>query len=130
MANTTYEQVLRSFESTFQNKYVLPEELVYQWFIDSLGEFSLEVEVLNFDETQREFDRDLDQWIIRSLALMMKIKYCTREVSRINKLNNIIGKDVSFNATGDTKKYTRAELLNEINTLQDLLQKQKPTAYI
>ena len=61
---------------------------------------------------------------------MMKIKYCTRELSRVNKLNNIIGKDLSLNSTGDSKKYTMSELINEIENLKELLNKQKTTAYL
>lgn len=130
MTNTTYQEILDSFESTFQNKSVLAEGLVYQWFLDSLGEFELEIKALNFDEALKEFDVKLPRWIVTSLGLMMKIKYCTREVSRVNKLNNIIGKDISFNGNGDTKKYTKDELDSEISKLTRLLDNQKPTAYV
>jgi hypothetical protein len=128
--NTTYQKILDSFESTFQNKYILPDSLVRQWFLDAVGEFTLEIDELKFDETLNEFDTKLNQWIISSLGLMMKIKYCTREISRVNKLNNIIGKDISLNSTGDTKKYTKEELDSEISKLTKLLDNQKPTAYV
>jgi len=130
MANTTYQEVIDSFESTFQNKYVLAEGLVKQWFLDSVAEFSLELENLNFDTTTNTFDRVLPRWIIVSLGLMMKVKYCIREISRVNKLNNIIGKDISFNGNGDTKKYTKEELDSELTRLNKLLDNQKPTAYV
>ena len=130
MANTTYQEVVDSFESTFQNKYVLAEGLVKQWFLDSVAEFSLELENLNFDTTTNTFDRVLPRWIIVSLGLMMKVKYCIREISRVNKLNNIIGKDISFNGNGDTKKYTKEELDSELTRLNKLLDNQKPTAYV
>lgn len=130
MANTTYAEVIESFESTFQSKYILPDGLIKQWFLDSVGEFSLEVEVLNFDTILEEFDTRLPRWIITSLGLMIKIKYCIREISRINKLSNIIGKDISFNGNGDTKKYTKEELDSEISRLTKLLNNQKPTAYV
>lgn len=130
MANTTYQEVIDSFESTFQNKYVLAEGLVKQWFLDSVAEFSLELENLNFDTTTNTFDVILPRWIVVSLGLMMKVKYCIREISRVNKLNNIIGKDISFNGNGDTKKYTKEELDSELARLNKLLDNQKPTAYV
>lgn len=130
MANTTYQEVVDSFESTFQNKYVLAEGLVKQWFLDSVAEFSLELENLNFDTTTNTFDVILPRWIVVSLGLMMKVKYCIREISRVNKLNNIIGKDISLNGNGDTKKYTKDELDSELARLNKLLDNQKPTAYV
>lgn len=130
MANTTYQEVIDSFESTFQNKYVLAEGLVKQWFLDSVAEFSLELENLNFDTVTNTFDVILPRWIVVSLGLMMKVKYCIREISRVNKLNNIIGKDISFNGNGDTKKYTKEELDSELARLNKLLDNQKPTAYV
>lgn len=130
MANTTYQEVIDSFESTFQNKYVLADGLIKQWFLDSVAEFSLELETLNYDTNTSAFDRVLPRWIIISLGLMMKVKYCIREISRVNKLNNIIGKDISFNGNGDTKKYTKEELDSELTRLNKLLDNQKPTAYV
>lgn len=130
MANTTYQEVIDSFESTFQNKYVLAEGLLKQWFLDSVAEFSLELENLNFDTVTNTFDVILPRWIVVSLGLMMKVKYCIREISRVNKLNNIIGKDISFNGNGDTKKYTKEELDSELARLNKLLDNQKPTAYV
>lgn len=128
--NTTYEQVLESFESTFQHKTQLPSELIEQWFKDSVSEYELEIEELDYNWSGSEFNKELKQYEIRSIALMMKIKYCTRELSRVNKLNNIIGKDLSLNSTGDSKKYTMSELINEIENLKELLGKQKTTAYL
>jgi len=130
MANTTYQEVIDSFESTFQNKYVLADGLIKQWFLDSVAEFSLEIENLNFDTVTNTFDVILPRWIVVSLGLMMKVKYCIREISRVNKLNNIIGKDISFNGNGDTKKYTKEELDSELARLNKLLDNQKPTAYV
>lgn len=127
---STYQDVVDSFESTFQDKYVLPEGLVKQWFIDSVGEFSLDIEPLLYDEATNSFNEQLPQWQIITIALMMKSKYCTREVSRVNKLSNIIGKDISLNNTDSTKKRAQEELLITLDKIQDLLFKQKPTAYI
>ena len=104
--------------------------LVKQWFIDSVGEFSLDIEPLLYDEATNSFNEQLPQWQIITIALMMKSKYCTREVSRVNKLSNIIGKDISLNNTDSTKKRAQEELLITLDKIQDLLFKQKPTAYI
>ena len=128
--NTTYQDVLRSFESSFQDKYVLPPPLIYEWFIKAIGYFSLEVTELGFDSDSNEFDKELPRSVIDCLAALMKIRYQERELSRVNKMNNIIGKDVAFNSTGDTKKATKAELDLLKQTTDEVLHKLKTNSYL
>ena len=72
---------------------------------------------------------DLKNYVILSLAEIMKSYYMQQEVRRVNQLNNIIGKDISLNGTGDTKKYTRAEADAIDSKIADLYTKQKCPAY-
>ena len=127
--NTTYQDVLRSFESSFQDKFTLPPSLIHEWFLKAIGRFSLDVCVLYFDTDTNEFDKPLSRAVIDCLASLMKLRYQERELSRVNKLNNIIGKDVSFNSTGDAKKATKAELDNLKIEIDEVLHKLKTASH-
>lgn len=60
---------------------------------------------------------------------MMKRSYCVREISRINKIQNIVGKDISLTGTGDQKRVSMEELEFEQSRVEDLLNKQKTHCY-
>ena len=138
---TTYENVVSVFESIIKSKYVLADGLVQQWFYNAVGEFELNIGKLGYsiDETcflssdgnEEFFDKKGNlQWhVILTLAEIMKSYYMQQERRRVNQLNNVIGKDISLNGTGDTKKYTAEEADNTDWKVADFFQKQKPPAY-
>lgn len=139
--NTTYWEVVPAFESIIKCRYELSDSLVKQWFRNALGQYELDVEELGFDYNTNEFvkpspsstafesDGRLKNYVILTLAKMMKVYYLEQEVRRVNQLNNIIGKDISLNGTGDTKKYTKADLDSAKEDVAYLDIKQKPAAY-
>jgi hypothetical protein len=129
MANTTYNDVLSAFESSFQDKYTIQPALIYEWFNKAVGMFSLELWELSFDADAKEFDKALPQNIVNCLSELMKMLYQERELSRINKLNNIVGKDLAFNSTGDAKKATKLELDYLKMRADEILHKLKQPAY-
>ena len=110
---TTYQDVVRTFESIIKSKYVLADGLVQQWFDNEF-----------FDKKG-----NLQSHVILTLAEVMKSYYMQQERRRVNQLNNVIGKDISLNGTGDTKKYTAAEAEHVDWKVADFFQKQKPPAY-
>ncbi len=139
---TSYTDVVSAFESIIKCKYVLADGLVRQWFLNALGEYELNIESLGFDKenyvftspspSSNAFDKtgDLKNYVVLSLAEIMKSYYMQQEVRRVNQLNNIIGKDISLNGTGDTKKYTKAESDTIDSKIADLYTKQKSPAYV
>lgn len=139
---TSYTDVISAFDSIIKCKYVLADGLVRQWFLNALGEYELNIESLGFDKENNifilpspssdAFDKtgDLKNHVILSLAEIMKSYYMQQEVRRVNQLNNIIGKDISLNGTGDTKKYTKAEADAIDSKIADLYTKQKSPAYV
>ncbi len=139
---TSYTDVISAFESIIKCKYVLADGLVRQWFLNALGEYELNIESLGFDKendvftspspSSDAFDKtgDLKNHVVLSLAEIMKSYYMQQEVRRVNQLNNIIGKDISLNGTGDTKKYTKAEADAIDSKIADLYTKQKSPAYV
>ncbi len=138
---TTYENIVSAFESIIKNKYPIVDGLVYQWFENALAEYELNIDALGFDVETRAFtnpgdsdafdtDGSLKRHVILNLAEIMKSYYMQQELRRVNQLNNIIGKDVSLNGTGDTKKYTKLESDLLDYKIADLYTKQKVPAYI
>lgn len=127
---STYEDVINSFHSTFQDKTIIPESLEKEWFLKAVGKFSHEIEKINFDENLLSFDSKLDRYIIDTLGLMMKKFYQQRELSKANKRISIVGKDLSINSGMSSSKYAEDELSQVSNEVDEMLYRQTPSAYV
>lgn len=128
--NTTASDVLKYFESSFMDKHALPRQLEIVWLEKAIGRFSTELDPLVYDSEIEEFDCKLDSYVIDTLAQMMKKFYQERELSKVNKRISIVGKDLSLDASGNSKKYTKEEL-DYVNTeVIEMVENQKPSAYI
>ena len=126
---STYEDVLNSFHSSFQDKVLIPESLEREWFLKAVGKYSYEIDPLNFDEELLEFVVRLDRYVIDTLGSMMKKYYQQRELSKVNKRISIVGKDLSVNSGMSSSKYAENELTQVTNEVDEMLFKQTPTAY-
>src|SRR5574344_1672622 len=103
---TTFSDVIESFESSFMDKKEIPESLMKMWLVKSIGKYSVELSPLVFDEELEEFDSVLDRYTIDILAATMKVYYLEREISKIDKIASIVGKDISVNGNSNLSKYT------------------------
>lgn len=130
MANTTATEVIQNFQSTFQDKKVLPEGLELMWLKKANGRYSVELEPLNFNNDLLEYDKTLDQYVMDTLAEFMKQLYQEREVSRVNKIASIVTKDISIDGMGNNKKFVNEELKYVSDKAQEMVENQKPTAYV
>ena len=72
--NTSYEEVIDSFHSTFQDKVELPGLLEKEWFKKAVGKFSFEIDSINYDEDLEEFDTKQE-----AMSKEAKIKRLTRK---------------------------------------------------
>lgn len=124
MENTTYTDILSSFQSLPQSKYSLPDGLMKQWFIDALGEYELEIDELVYNEESEKFDSKLARYQIKTIALIMYTYYLTRELSRAEKLSGINGKDLSITGGDESKRITKADLELQMAKAKDMLDKQ------
>lgn len=127
--NTTLDDVLNSFHSLPMSKYVLNKDLQKQWFIDSLGEYELEVEELSYNDIEEVFPCKLPQYKIKTIALIMYTNYLTRELSRAEKLNGISGKDIQMTGADGSKRVTLADLELEQARAEKMLHKQKQHSF-
>ena len=130
MANTTAQEVIDFFESSFADKHVLPDSLELVWLRKAIGRYSIELDQLNYDEEIMQFDTKLNDYVISTLAEFMKQLYMERQYSLINKRVSIVGKDLSWDASNSSKKYTKDELDYTSNKTVNMVENQKPTAYI
>jgi hypothetical protein len=125
---TDYEQVINVFYSEIRNRHELPESLLNQWFVMAVRDYGLDISPLGYDAETQMFAQ-ISGAAINTLGLMMSVSYLKRERSRIGKLNNIIGKDIQLNATGDAKKAVKAEYDDLIYEVEQKLFKQKRHAF-
>ena len=61
MDNTFALEVFQSFESSFQDKRIIPESLELEWLKKAIGRYSVELDPLNFDENTLMFDTKLSR---------------------------------------------------------------------
>lgn len=129
MSNTTANEVIQSFESSFVDKKVLPKSLEMEWLKKAVGRFSVELDPINFDEEILEFDRKLDRYVIDTLAAFMVQFYQERQVSLANKRISIVSKDLSIDGGNGAKNAEKAHLEYIREQASDMIENQKPTAY-
>lgn len=126
---TTAHEIIESFESSFQDKCIIPFELEMIWLKKAIGRFSIELDELNFDDEIHEFDKKLDRYVVDTLASFMKQYYMERQYSLVNKRISIVGKDISIDGNGNQKTHTKNELDYTTSQSIDMVENQKPTAY-
>lgn len=126
---STYDDVINSFHSSFQDKVEIPELLEREWFMKAVGKYSHEIDPLNFDEEILSFNIKLDRYVIDTLGLMMKKFYQQRELSKANKRISIVGKDLSVNSGMSSSKYAENELAQTNSEMNEMLYRQTPSAY-
>lgn len=107
---TTAQDVIDSFESNFADKEELPITLEYMWLRKAVARYGVEVNPIEYDEETAEFSEQLNSYIIDTLANFMWQLYQERQVSKVNKRVSIVGKDISYDGTGNTKRYSKEEL--------------------
>ncbi len=127
--STSYLDVLNVFHSLLKSKFEIDVGLEYQWFLNALADYELELSELNYLESQRVFADSLPRYIVKTLGIIMYVNYLTQELSRVMKLNGIIGKDISLTGMDATKRVTIEELQSEKIYAEKLLHKQKQHAF-
>lgn len=130
MRNTSASEIIDIFESSFADKHVIPYELELIWLKKAIGRYSTELTDLNYDEELQEFDCVLDTYVVDTLGQLMKKFYQERELSKVNKRISIVGKDLSWDSSSNSKKYTKEELDYISSESDKMISNQKPTAYI
>ena len=129
MANTTAQEVIDFFESSFGDRHVLPDSLEQIWLRKAISRYTLEIDPLNYDDKLMQFDTKLDDYIIFTLAEFMKQLYLERQYDIVNKRVAITGKDLTLDGGSMQKVHTKNELDYTKSESSKLVESQKPTAY-
>lgn len=127
---TSATDVFQSFEASFQDKKEIPSLLELEWLLKAVGRYGVELEPLNFDKDSLLFDKELDRYVIDTLAAFMKQSYQEREVSKVNKRISIVSKDLSIDGNNGSKNAAKNELNYDMFKATQMVDKQKPTAYV
>ena len=127
---TTAREVFDSFEASFQDKCIIPEEVEKIWLLRAIGRYSVELKNLPFDADSMTFETVLDRYTIDLLAAYMKQSYQEREVSKVNKRISIVSKDLSLDGSGTSKSAAKNELLYVQEKSHEMTDNLKPTAYV
>ena len=130
MQNTSASEIIEFFESSFADKHVIPYELELVWLKKAIGRYSKELTDLTFDEETLEFNCVLDMYVKDTLAQMMKKFYQERELSKVNKRVSIVGREISIDGSGNSKTAAKNELNYVVSEVTDMVENQKPTAYV
>lgn len=130
MGNTVAQDVFKSFEASFQDKCIIPEELELEWLLKAIGRYSVELDPLDFNTDTLSFDKKLDRYVIDTLGAFMKQSYQEREVSKVNKRVSIVGKDISIDGNNGSKTAAREELNYDSEKSSEMISNQLPTAYV
>lgn len=129
MANTNSQDIIDSFESVMVNKVALSASLESQWVKDAVADYNLNIGSLVYNPITHEFDCELDQTIVMMIGCLVNIRYLKRQRSYVNKLSNIITKDLTLNGTGDTKRMTKEEVDSEIQYAEERLNMLKQNCF-
>ena len=76
--NTSYLDVLNVFHSLLKSKFEIDEDLEYQWFLNALADYELEISDLNYLDNQKVFSNILSRHVIKTLGLIMYVNYCLK----------------------------------------------------
>ena len=109
MEATQFSEVIDSFHSIIMDKREIPASLEMMWLKKAIAELSVLTSPIEYNEEAGEFTSDIGQYVIDTLALLMKSYYVAREVSKNNKIVSIVGKDLSVNGTNGLQKYSKEE---------------------
>lgn len=117
------------FDAIFVDEQIVGDGIFEQWFKMAVGEYSREIEPIQYNDETATFDVELPQDAITLLGFIVKRFYCERKYNKIIKKNNIIAKDITLNATDSSKARAKEELDYVNLTIKEMFSKLKPSAY-
>lgn len=126
---TSASDVIESFESSFADKQIIPDQLELVWLEKAIGRYSVELDPLNYDSDLMEFDSKLNRYTIDTLAQFMTQYYQERQVSLANKRVSIVSKDLSIDGSNGAKTAEKSHLDYLKYNSDKMINNQKPTAY-
>ncbi|MBM7598094.1 hypothetical protein JOC34_000451 [Virgibacillus halotolerans] len=126
---TPKKLVVDSFHTEFMSTTVLHSELEDMFLLKAIGDFELELDSLDYNDSVGEFDRDLIRPEITVLGLLMYKHYLGREKDRVMKINNIVGKDIKLTSMADSKRIIAKAYHDAFDEADEMMGKLKDGSY-
>lgn len=127
--STSLNLILKNFYSRPQSKVILDPTLIDQFLENSLGDYEIEISPLHYNEEKKEFEINLSRATINQLGALMYKYYLQRELDRVLKLTNIVGKDISLTGMGDAKRTMLTRLESVEKEISERFTKLKLNTY-
>lgn len=108
--NTTAQNVIEYFESSFREKEVIPLALELKWLEKAVGWHEVECGEVGYDPVTMTFSKELSAFEQATIAQHMRVYYQEREVSKVNHRVSIVTSDLSIDGNGNGKTAAREEL--------------------
>ncbi len=123
-----YQNVVEVFHSQFDTRSPIDPGLREQYFKNAVARFESDLYSLIISDAGDFLDAVSKQEIYL-LGRLMYMEYLGRERDRINKINNIVGKDISLTSMGDTKRVVQMQYESVRDDVQSLIAKLLPTSF-
>lgn len=123
-----YQNVVEVFHSQFDTRSPIDPALREQYFKNALARFESDLYSLNISDTG-DFLDEISNQEIYLLGRIMYMEYLGKERDRINKINNIVGKDISLTSMGDTKRVVQMQYESVKSDVESLISKLLPTSF-
>jgi hypothetical protein len=127
--STNVESVLNNFYSRPQSKVILDDGLIKQFLESALSDYELELHSLHYDTDTGMFNSVLNRSTINQLGALMYRYYLSRELDRVLKLTNIVGKDIGLTGMGDAKRTMQLRLAKLEDEIANRFNKMKTNSY-
>lgn len=118
----TYQDVVQAFHSHFDTHKEIDPGLREQWFQNALARFELELYPVDVD-LNGTFLTEIGRSETYLLGKLMFAEYQHRELDRTIKINNIVGKDLSLNSMGDTKRVLQSAYESTQDSIEETFSK-------
>jgi hypothetical protein len=126
---TPKQDVLTNFHTEFMSSSPLDPSLENQFLLKAIGDYELDLESLEYDKDAEVFQVDLKQFEVNALSMLMYKHYLKRELDRVLKLNNIVGKDIQLTSMGQTKQVVQKTYDEWVDEVGQYLNKIKDNSF-
>ncbi|WP_215085391.1 hypothetical protein [Exiguobacterium sp. s78] len=123
-----YQNVVEVFHSQFDTRSPIDLALREQYFNNALARFETNLYSLSISDTG-EFLDEISKQEIYILGRLMYLEYLGKERDRINKISNVIGKDISLTSMGDTKRVVQQQYESVKADVEELMVRLLPTSF-
>ncbi|WP_079709857.1 hypothetical protein [Paraliobacillus ryukyuensis] len=126
---TTRDNVISNFHTEFQSPTVLPDGIEDQFLIKAVGDFQLDLYPISYSTSTKDFEESISISEEILLGKLMYKHYLSRELDRVLKLNNIVGKDISLTSMAGSKSSIQKRYTELVGEIDEVIYKLKDNTF-